>query len=303
MTRSSLLQGRLRLPSAATFVLYLLGSFTSLSAAIDASDESSTIGSNDNNSYKKERALSGALDDGEWARRGEFPSGAHLLFCDGTLVAPDMVLSAALYCEGFVRYYNGLHVGTTRAFENAKIPIVETIVHPDFNATSPFRFHDLMLVKLGCALRGPVQRLNFNPTQPRVQSTVGTVGYALITSDQTFANSNLRKYKKKVVSTAFCARKYQELNITIDGSKQICTTNYQDASCFYDEGSPLQAVNENPTDGTSTFLSQSGVFSRRDCSDDGKVYPDVYTRLSAYREWIQETIAQYSDPTVATCPV
>lgn len=99
-----------------------------------------------------------------------------------------------------------------------------------------------------------------------------------------FVSSKLLKVSVKGVGHVLCKSKYSLL-----GSGQLCAGGQKGfASCGGDSGGPLMTM--DTTNIKSPYWYCAGIvsFGLKSCGQDG--WPGVYTRVSAYTDWIVQNM-------------
>ena len=158
--------------------------------------------------------------------------------------------------------------------------------HPNFN-TPNTDDNDIMLVKLSFPVSAPLVQWNTNPNIPLDADSVTTIGFGY-TSENGSYSQELMKVDVDIVPFEQCNTLFGDLTESI----MLCAgteVGGRDA-CQGDSGGPLLS---SPT-------VQVGIVSFGDgCARPG--VPAVYTRVSAYDNWIQRSICDLSDSPPASC--
>lgn len=178
-------------------------------------------------------------------------------------------------------------------------------IHELFNPEETRLQHDIALVKLDKALDIDLPILASNATTNKM-----TDGY--ITGwgefdDTKELSEDLLVGEVEVVDNEICRGMWEELypSLVIDEGR-ICTGGDGSVVCVGDSGGPLIAANspsgiyENgiPTKDNIVGLASFGECDKKyDFEDsafgkDGFRYPSVYTRISTYMDWIEETMSE-----------
>jgi hypothetical protein len=228
---------------------------------------------------------------------GIFDKGATSSFCGGTLIQPDVVLTAA-HCLAEQRDALQValkHVNNT-ADENTEFRDVKAIrIHENFDPTN--YDNDVALIFLVSkegdeALADSVMKLNDDSGLPAEKQVVRVIGHGNRSSLGTIYENELYQVDTPVLSNPSC-REFGELYADVRDS-MLCTGDVFDGgkdSCQGDSGGPLFVPGDKP--------SLVGIVSwGSGCAQKKK--PGVYTRVSSFLPWINDAIEQFRKPAPLT---
>jgi secreted trypsin-like serine protease len=202
--------------------------------------------------------------------------GGRRSLCGGSIISPTFILTSAYCIQGsqIVEALLGAHNLAVIEIDRISINIATTnfIVHPQFNPNT--RNFDIGL------LRTP--QINFNDrvnyvlmpdlgAQEQFTSELSlTLGWG------NGSDSRLHSFQSVVMSNGFCDTFWQSGIVT---PEVICGSPANNRGpCLGDEGGPMLNFDLN----TRRFML-IGVMSYPDC---GNGVPDLYTRVTALRQWI-----------------
>ncbi|XP_067648235.1 collagenase-like [Eurosta solidaginis] len=232
-------------------------------------------------------AVSPRIANGQTAVANRFPyqaglslfDGENSLFCGGSLISEEWVLTAA-HCT-----LNAVSVIVFLGSITRLDPIVRLEVdkcdikgHPEYDMETTI--NDIALIKIpAVTYTAAIQPVSLpkcvSSYSSYVDKTVVASGWGL-TSDTAPSFSPVLQFAKlKVISNEECAKKYFNID-----TGMLCTSSVNRIGhCYGDSGGPLVLANSKLLIGIISFHSQNGC-------EDG--YPDGHTRISSYMDWVQE---------------
>ena len=233
---------------------------------------------------------------------GKYPfyastSAANSYVCGASLVAPDMLITAAHCSVAFQKGEQVLVNVSQVQTDNAGVflsTVVQQMIHPNFVS---FQHDDVMLLQIKPAITtiAPIS-INMDVNLPSMQENLTAIGFGK-TSDTGGLAYVLQQAEVNEISTAECRTYFGNI---IDSSTHICVWHQLPlrSTCDGDSGGPLLGIADSKS---KTVTRSFGVlsFGAHVCTDG----PSVFTRLSGYASWLSNTICTISEspPSYLNC--
>jgi trypsin len=211
--------------------------------------------------------------------------------CGGSLIAPDIVLSAAHCAYYFASVQIQRHDRSDPTDQFETFEIVQEIIHPLYDEDG--LQYDKMLVVLDGQSVAPPVAVNRDPSLPAVGDEVIVMGWGLTDGeDEESVSPVLNQASLFVISNEECEQSksdflWYDSYEGLISSDMLCATDTGEDSCQGDSGGPLIITGSNGD-------VQVGVVSWGfGCARPG--FPGVYSRVSYDAEWIDSNVCLYSE--------
>lgn len=213
--------------------------------------------------------------------------------CGGAQIAPGYIITAA-HCnvQLSVSSYH-VKLGMLQAEEGKMFEISRAFTHPQYHQLDTKEaVYDITILEL----KAPDSEMskatidwNWEDTVPKTGEFVTTAGFGYISEEWTALPdpNRLLRVDVPVVSRTECTSRFEN----VDGSVHLCA-GYDEGkcdSCQSDSGGPLRYV-ETLENGSRRQMLVGIVSFGSGCARS--LNPGVYTRVSAFASWINETIVK-----------
>lgn len=204
-------------------------------------------------------------------------------FCDGTLIAPQWVVTAG-HCNDPAGGADPKYVmiGSTDLSDSAAqvIAVDAAYSNPGFINTSKTIENDIALLHLASAPNDAASiaapRATSSSDDPPVGASVRLAGWGAVDTDAQQYPLNLQETTLSVLNLSTCQNTYGSSTVF---SSNICATGSGTDACSGDSGGPL--VYNGKLVGIVSFGAASG------CATG---VPSVFTRVSSFNSWISSYV-------------
>jgi len=263
-------------------ILFIVQLFA-LSTEARLRQKTSNARSDDGSTIASTRIVGGdeAVED-RYSFAVSLQSGGH--FCGGSLIARDMVLSAAHCADGGFPSYDAL-IGRHDhdEWDGDRVDAVREYIHPYYRQTT--NNYDVMVVKLSRPTSANVAtvKLNSSNSIPSSGEPVTVVGWGVTELGTT--SDELNEVEVTAVSQTSCSSSY---GFGVIKDQMLCAADPNEDSCQGDSGGPLFLKGADAESDVQVGVVSWGY----GCAD--RDYPGVYARVSSVYDWIKDRVCEDS---------
>lgn len=178
-------------------------------------------------------------------------------FCGGSLIAPDIVLSAA-HCGPVYDYTNIVvnpHIISTPIAKAEVFSVSDSAIHPFYESLA-WLDHDFMIIKLNGMSNNPILRINNDKAAPFNDQSLQVMGWGV--TEFGGVSDTLQEVDVVAITNEVCqaASLDYELNITPDS---LCAAEVNQGACQGDSGGPLVIPGNNAGEDVQVGIVSWGI--------------------------------------------
>jgi len=244
-----------------------------------------------------------------WQVYLEIDKNGSLFACGGTLITNTWVVTAAHCISGSdqVIVYSGA-IDRTSSGNRSTNTVSNLIIHPDYAQGN--NIGDIALLKLSAPVALPA--LPIKLMNEELQNDVDlefdnaatdnlvVSGWGLTSANRLESINILQKTIVSGVDDASCALNWHNWNDSINRDNYyICANGFERGSCNGDSGGPLIWQDQSAKSDDDRGYRLAGVVSFGHADQCANyLYPDVYTEVGNYNNWITAQINVIDNPEV-----
>jgi secreted trypsin-like serine protease len=219
--------------------------------------------------------------------------------CGGSLIAPDVIMTAAHCLISAVRSYIFMDVNgegqTLLRSSNFSVS------HPSYEPNNLCSQNDIALVFMDSPVNDvPVVRWNRKSSLPGQSSRkkVTAIGFGVTDETLGVTSNELMEVSIRTLPNNVCEKQVGSCSVK---KSDICTYDDKKGVCFGDSGGPLMLQ----TNSATKEMVQIGIVSRSKTVDPICIQsdtPQIFTRVSSYAGWVDKMTCKYSKHKPTICP-
>ncbi|CAH2240161.1 trypsin, alkaline B-like [Pararge aegeria] len=199
--------------------------------------------------------------------------------CAGAVISSWHVLTTAFCFTGATLTNAYLRGGSSESLSGGQLTgIRQMIQHPDYDATTRFSDIAVVVTSQPFVLSGSMNILYIPPANTYLPDGLQTrvAGWGFETEEGP-QHDSLKAITLTTVNLEQCKKAYEDVEDIDIKDSVICAANENAGTCFGDSGAPM--IYNNVIIGISSYY--------KDCGNSA--YPDVFTKVDSFTDWIMET--------------
>jgi secreted trypsin-like serine protease len=168
----------------------------------------------------------------------------------------------------------------------------DIVVHPDYKPDTLENNIALMFLPVGQEVADYAQ-INDDPKEPVVPDPLRVMGWGKTELSPGRNSDVLLETTVDYISNEECQEAYADTVAPPITDGMMCSYKKYAGPCSRDYGGPLFLEKEHGEIGDQPTQVGINSWVKKPCASPG--YPDVYTRVSYYSDWIKETVCSRSE--------